>query len=135
MTWKTRILAAALAVGAMPALAQTTLRIVPHSDLSTLDPIQTTARITVNHGNMIYETLYAWDEELNVKPQMVGDSKRSADGLNLTMTLRPGLKFHDGSPVTTKDVIASLTRWMKKDSVGGSLQDRMAAMEIGRAHV
>src|SRR5205085_1300743 len=72
---------------AAPAAAQSVLRIVPHADLSTLDPIQSTARITVNHGNMIYETLYAWDEDLNVKPQMVGDSKRSADGLNLAMTL------------------------------------------------
>ena len=107
MTWKTRLLAAALAAISGPAFGQTTLKVVPHADLSTLDPIQSTARITVNHGNMIYDTLYAWDEELNVRPQMVGESKRSSDGLSLTMTLRPGLKFHDGSPVRS-----ALTRRM-----------------------
>jgi peptide/nickel transport system substrate-binding protein len=129
MTWKTRILAAALAVGAMPALAQTTLRIVPHSDLSTLDPIQTTARITVNHGNMIFDTLYAWDEELNVRPQMVGESKRSSDGLSLTMTLRPGLKFHDGSPVRSADVVASVKRWMVRDVAGRKLAEFTAEIK------
>lgn len=77
MTWKTRLLAAALVAVAAPALGQTTLKVVPHADLSTLDPIQSTARITVNHGNMVYDTLYAWDEDLNVKPQMVGEAKRS----------------------------------------------------------
>jgi peptide/nickel transport system substrate-binding protein len=102
---------------------------VPHADLSTLDPIQTTARITVNHGNMVYDTLYAWDEDLNVRPQMVGESKRSADGLTLTMALRPGLKFHDGTPVRSADVIASLKRWMVRDVAGRKLAEFMAEIK------
>ena len=61
MIWKTRLLPLVLAGLALaaPASAQTVLRVVPHADLSTLDPIQSTARITVNHGNMVFDTLYA----------------------------------------------------------------------------
>jgi len=132
MSWKTCVLsglAAALAAAA-PVSAQSVLKIVPHSDLSTLDPIQSTARITVNHGNMVYDTLYAWDVDLNVKPQMVGESRRSADGLSLTMTLRPGLKFHDGAPVRTADVVASLKRWMVRDTAGRKLAEFLAEMKI-----
>ncbi|MDO9561395.1 MAG: ABC transporter substrate-binding protein, partial [Bradyrhizobium sp.] len=44
---------AGLAVAAPPAMAQTTLRVVMHSDLKILDPIWTTAYIVRNHGYMI----------------------------------------------------------------------------------
>jgi peptide/nickel transport system substrate-binding protein len=44
---------------AAPALAQTTLRAVMHSDLKILDPIWTTAYIVRNHGYLIYDTLFA----------------------------------------------------------------------------
>ena len=54
-----------------PAWAQTTLRVVNHSDLKILDPIWTTAYIVRNHGYMIYDTLFALDGNLEVKPQMV----------------------------------------------------------------
>jgi peptide/nickel transport system substrate-binding protein len=121
--------AAAIGLAATPAAAQKVLRVVPHADLKVLDPTTTTATITLMHGVYIYDFLFNWDEKLDAKPQMVGDHNVSADSLTYSFKLRPGLKFHDGSPVTSKDVVASLTRWMKKDSVGGSLQDRMASLE------
>src|SRR5262249_37755465 len=46
---------------AAPAMAETTLRLVPHSDLKVLDPIWTTAYITRNHGYLIYDVLFAKD--------------------------------------------------------------------------
>ena len=64
------------------AHAQTTLRVVNHSDLKILDPIWTTAYIVRNHGYMIYDTLFALDGNLEVKPQMVDkwtDLRRQAD--------------------------------------------------------
>ncbi|MFX7052263.1 ABC transporter substrate-binding protein, partial [Acinetobacter baumannii] len=45
-----------------------------------------------------------------------------------TFTLRPGLKFHDGQPVTTRDVIASLKRWMARDTIGGKLGEYTEGM-------
>ena len=46
-----------------------------------------------------------------------------------TFTLRDGLEFHDGKPVTSEDVIASLMRWGKRDSVGQKLLAASEAME------
>src|SRR5919197_6449500 len=87
---------AGIAVAAMPALAQTTLRAVMHSDLKILDPIWTTAYIVRNHGYMIYDTLLSMDEKLAVKPQMADKWEVSADKLTYTFTLRDGLLWHDG---------------------------------------
>jgi peptide/nickel transport system substrate-binding protein len=112
-----------LAVGSAPAAAETTLRVVMHSALRVLDPILTTAYITRNHGYMIYDTLFAMDEHFQVKPQMVKAWTVSADKLVYTFTLRDGLKFHDGTPVTSADVIASLKRWGERDSMGQKLMD------------
>ncbi len=120
--------AVALSLGAAAASAQSVLKVVPHSDLKILDPIQTTARISVNHGNMVFETLFAWDEDLTVRPQMVETTTVSADKLTYTMTLRPGLKWHDGTAVTSKDVVPSLNRWMVRDVAGQKLKEFVAEL-------
>ena len=63
---------------------------------------------------------------------MVGKYDISEDKLTYTFTLRDGLKFHDGSPVTSKDVIASLKRWAARDGVGQrlfSFVDRLEAVD------
>src|SRR5476649_2599064 len=86
------------------AQAQSTLRVVNHSDLKILDPIWTTAYIVRNHGYMIYDSLFALDGNLEVKPQMVDKWTVSPDKLTWTFTLREGLEFHDGTPVTSEDV-------------------------------
>ena len=113
-------LAGALAAGA-PAVAQTVLRVVPHSDLKIVDPIWTTAYITRNHSYLVYDTLFAMDAKGEIRPQMVDKYSVSADNLTWTFTLRDGLLFHDDKPVTTDDVIASLKRWSAKDSLGQKL--------------
>ena len=53
------------------------------------------------HGYFIYDTLFASDENYAVKPQMVDTWKVSDDKLTWTFTLRDGLEFHDGTPVTS----------------------------------
>jgi len=116
---------AALALSAPMAVPVTavaqqpkTLRAVMHSDLKILDPIWTTAFIVRNHGYMVYDTLFALDGNLKIQPQMVDTWKMSDDKLTWTFTLRDGLEFHDGQPVTSDDVIASLKRWAARDSLG-----------------
>jgi peptide/nickel transport system substrate-binding protein len=109
--------AAALAT---PLQAQT-LRTVMHSDLKILDPIWTTAYIVRNHGYMIYDTLLSVDEKFAVKPQMLEKWAVSDDKLTYTFTLRDGLEWHDGQPVTSEDCISSIKRWGAKDSMGQKL--------------
>jgi peptide/nickel transport system substrate-binding protein len=114
--------AAALLAPALPAIEalaqESTLRVVMHSDLKIVDPIWTTAYISRNYGYMVYDTLFALDEELNVQPQMVESYEISDDQLVYTFTLRDGLLWHDGAPVTAEDAIASISRWGAKDSMG-----------------
>lgn len=106
----------------LPAQAQAnTLRVVPHANVTILDPIWTTAFVTRNHGYMVYDTLFGTDLAGKVKPQMVDKWSLSKDNLSWTFTLRDGLEFHDGKPVTSEDVVASLKRWASRDSFGGVL--------------
>lgn len=119
------VAAAALALNAT-ALAQGVLRTVPSSDLKILDPVWTTALITRNHGFMIYDTLFAPDDKGTIRPQMVDKHSVNADSTVWRFTLRPGLKFHDGTPVTATDVEASLKRWSRRDVLG---QKMYAALE------
>lgn len=115
---------AALLVGAaiVPAMAQTTtLKIIPSSNITVLDPIWTTAYVTRNFGYMVYDTLFATDLEGKVKPQMVDKWTVSNDKKTWTFTLRDGLEFHDGAPVTGEDVIASIKRWASRDTFGAQL--------------
>ncbi|MBI3451546.1 MAG: ABC transporter substrate-binding protein, partial [Rhodospirillales bacterium] len=112
------------AVGDAAAQAQgKTLKFIPQADLRVLDPIWTTGYITRNHGYMIYDTLFAVDADFNVKPQMVDTWTVSDDKLTYTFTLRDGLKFHDGEPVRSTDVIPSIQRWGKRDSFGQTMMD------------
>ena len=64
---------------------------------------------------MVYDQLYAMDEGMHPHPEMVGGSKVAADGVTYEFTLRDGLKFHSGDPVTSADVIASIPRAAKQD--------------------
>ncbi len=118
-----RNLAALLSVLATlsPAAAQNdakTLRVVPYADLQSLDPIVTTVGIVQSHAMLVYDFLFGRDDNQTPQPQMVESWTTSADGLEWNFTLRPGLAFHDGAPVTAEDVVASLKRWGTRDPYG-----------------
>jgi peptide/nickel transport system substrate-binding protein len=118
---------------ARPALAQgknaRTLIFVPQANLSSLDPIWTTATVTRNFAFLVYDTLYGLDAQLNPKPQMVEGHVVEDGARRWTMKLRDGLVFHDGSKVTARDCAASLARWMKRDGLGQTVADRLDALE------
>jgi peptide/nickel transport system substrate-binding protein len=116
-----------------PASAQNTLRVVMHSDLKIIDPIWTTAYIVRNHGYMVYDTLFAMDAKGEIKPQMLEKYEVSADKLTYTLTLRDGLLWHDGKPVTAEDCVASVKRWGAKDSMGQKLMSFVKEMPVVNA--
>ena len=98
---------------------------VPQANLTSLDPVWTTAVVTRNHAGLVFETLFGRDEQLNAKPQMVEAFETSADGKTWTMKLRDGLLFHDGEKVLARDCVASLKRWMVRDPIGQTIAARM----------
>jgi peptide/nickel transport system substrate-binding protein len=114
-----------------PVTAETklkTLSVVMHSDLRVIDPIYTTAYIARDHGYMVYDTLLATDSHQQIRPQMA-DWKISDDKLTYTFTLRDGLKWHDGQPVTAEDCVLSMKRWSARDAMGQKLMDFTASLE------
>lgn len=114
--------AAALACSAAVSFAQSSvLRYVPQSDVKVLDPSFTTNYQTRNFGYLVYDTLFAPDAKGEPQPQMVEKYTASADGKQWTFTLRAGLEFHDGQPVTAADCVASLERWSERDSFGRAM--------------
>src|SRR5215217_1978954 len=114
---------------AFPSMADAkTITAVMHSDLRVTDPIITTAYITRDHGYMVYDTLLATDSNFKIQPQMA-EWKVSDDKLTYTFTLRDGLKWHDGAPVTAEDCVASLQRWGKRDGMGQKLMSFTASIE------
>jgi peptide/nickel transport system substrate-binding protein len=124
------LLAAALAVAFSHLNAQDkVLRVVPHSNLNILDPIWTTQYMARNHGYMVYDTLFGTDEKSRIQPQMVDKWTVSPDQRLWSFTLREGLEFHDGKPVTGEDVIASLQRWGKRDAMGQKLMTFVERMD------
>lgn len=120
------LLASTMLAGA--AWAETTVTAVMHSGLRVLDPIMTTAHITRNHAYMIYDVLIAQDSNFQPQPQMA-DWEVSEDQKTYTFTLRDGLVFHDGEPVTAADAVASLQRWGQNDAGGQVVMDRTESLE------
>src|ERR1700733_11177876 len=113
--------AASLMRPRMARAATKAMTVVLESEVTILDPHYITATITRTFGLHVFDTLFAMNEKGEIKPQMVDSWQTSADKLTWTFTLRDGLKFHDGSPVTAADVVASLKRWSVRDPLGKML--------------
>ena len=113
---------------ALPARAET-LRAVMNSDLKILDPIWTTAYVQRGFGYMVWDTLFALDEKLQVQPEMVDKWEVSPDKLAWTFTLRDGLVWSDGAPVTAEDCMQSIKRWGARDSMGQKMMGSVAGLE------
>src|SRR5919197_6746695 len=106
-----------------------TLRYIPGGDLRVIDPIWTTAYPTRNHAYLIYDTLFATDANLQIRPQMVETYSIGKDHLKYSFTLRDGLRFHDGAAVSAEDCVASLQRWGKRDALGKLMFQRVRQLK------
>jgi peptide/nickel transport system substrate-binding protein len=130
MKYHAILTAIALTLAATTTKAETVLHVAAGTDVTAFDPTGPAATQTYIHGLLVYDMLFALDESLNVHPQMVEDDIVSADKLTHTMRLRPGLRFHDG---TTRDVVASLKRWMGLDIVGRTMAIDVASLDVSDA--
>ncbi|QOZ66636.1 ABC transporter substrate-binding protein [Bradyrhizobium arachidis] len=102
-----------------------TVRMVKAGDLRVFDPITTTATITQDHGLAVYDTLFALDSKFMSQPQMVGKWGVSDHKKTYTFELRDGLGWHDGTPVTASDCVASIRRWAQVNTGGQLLLSRV----------
>ncbi|MGI4952338.1 MAG: ABC transporter substrate-binding protein [Janthinobacterium lividum] len=123
--FRRNLLAAGAASLAIPSIAHAqgarVLRVIPQANLTSLDPVWTTAVVTRNHAYLVYDQLVAMDSKYVPRPAMAEGWTEAADGLEWVFTLRPGQVFHDNEPVRAQDCVASIRRWMARDSLGQSL--------------
>jgi peptide/nickel transport system substrate-binding protein len=91
------------------------LKFVPQADIALLDPHFSSALVTRNYAYMVYDTLYGVDDAAQPRPQMAAGHVVEDDGKTWKITLREGLRFHDGEKVLARDAVASLKRWGKRD--------------------
>ncbi|WP_158287867.1 ABC transporter substrate-binding protein [Falsiroseomonas bella] len=127
------LLATALPAGqaaAQTATRASTLRVAPETLTRVLDPHFTTSFTTRDFAYLVFDTLVAVNDRWEPTPQMLERWERSADGLTWTFTLREGLAWHDGQPVTAEDCVASIRRWGARDALGGAMMRATAALEV-----
>ena len=121
-------MAAAAASLAAPSIVRaagsSTLKFIPQSDLTILDPIVTTVYTARNHGMMVFDTLFGMDSQYHMQPQMLAGYTVEDDGKLWKLTLRDGLLWHDGEKVLARDCVASIRRWAPRDGVGAILMAR-----------
>lgn len=77
------------------AQGRSVLKFVPQADLTILDPITSVSYVTRNHAMLVFDTLYGVDIDNKPHPQMVAGHQVEQDGLQWTLTLRDGLRFHE----------------------------------------
>ena len=99
------------------------LKFIPESDVTVLDPVWTTATVTHHHGYAVFDTLYGQDDSFAIQLEMLAGQNVENDGRLWRLTLRDGLKFHDGTPVLGRDVVASIKRFAARDAFGRALMD------------
>jgi peptide/nickel transport system substrate-binding protein len=128
-------LAVSLALGAGPAVAQETPRMggvikaAMIGEPPSLDIHWTTAVIVQQITWHFYETLYTYDKNLAPVPMLAEGHSVADGGRRYTITLRKGVKFHNGKEMTSADVVPSLQRWGKMATSGKALWKTVEAVE------
>ncbi len=102
------VLATALGASALTADA-VTLRWAGKGDMQTTDPHSQNENLTNNINSLVYETLVQRDKQLGLIPALA-ESWTQVNPTTWRFKLRPGVKFHDGTPFTADDVVLSFER-------------------------
>src|SRR5947209_15395670 len=105
LTCTLALLLAASTAHAQPAQ----LVIAQPAEATTMDPGRSTQVLTVNYFVNLYDTLTRWDAALKLQPGLA-TAWKNVNETTWEFTLRPGVKFHDGAPLTAEDVRATLER-------------------------
>jgi oligopeptide transport system substrate-binding protein len=79
-------------------------------DLKTMDPALSTDAASIAGIDLVFTGLVQFDDNLKVQPQLASSYVLGSDGLTWTFHLRPNLKFSDGTPLTSADVVYSINR-------------------------
>lgn len=91
-----------------PAVDRNTLVVGVEKEFYNLDGLVAVSGDSLRYGWQIYDTLFGFDQKGNLVPRLATQLKVSPDAREFTYTLRPNVKFHNGTVLTSRDVKASL---------------------------
>jgi peptide/nickel transport system substrate-binding protein len=94
------------------------LKVAMIGEPPSLDLHTTTATITQHIMGNVYEGLFAYDKAFQPVPMLAESHIATDGGRRYTITLRKGVRFHNGKELTSADVVASLNRWGKTATLG-----------------
>ena len=130
---KMSVLMASVAV-ATSVWAGGTLRYATVGEPPTLDSMVTTADLSSTIANHMFEGLYTFDSGNAPAPMLATGETVSADGKTIVIGLRSGVTFHNGDAMTSKDVVASLQRWLQHGSRGKLLSGTIESVSATGEH-
>lgn len=110
------VLVTPTAVPEKTPVAGGTLIVARAGDMQGTDPHKQTAFTSFRVLEHIYDPLLALDKDMNVIPNLAETWAWSNDNKTLTMTLRQGVVFHNGDPMTSADVKASYERLLNEET-------------------
>lgn len=129
-----------LATGASPAAAQDApraggvLKAAMIGEPPTLDTHTTTATISYQIAWHVFETLYTYDRQYAPVPHLAEGHTMAEGGRRYTITLRKGVRFHNGKDLTAADAAASMMRWGRLHTTGKTMFKSIEAVEAKDAH-
>ena len=124
----TAVIATGLLLTRPRAMAAGILRYATIGEPPSLDIQMSTATIVGTIGEHMFETLYAFDSKYKPQPLLATGEKLEDGGKKLVITLRQGVKFHNGKEMTSADVVASLKRWGEFGARGSLLMKNATSL-------
>ena len=110
------VLCAGALTGCAPRTGARVLQVALSGSPNTLDPHRTSATLTFQVLRSVYDTLVESDSEGRIVPALLERWEVSENGLVWRFYLRSGVRFHNGQPLTARDVEASVVRLQGEDS-------------------
>ena len=93
--------------------------------IDTLNPVATKSKSVQKIMNIVYEPLFSIDESGKVVPILAGSYTLSASGQQITVTLKDGIKWHNGTNLTAEDVAYTLSRMRDSGGIYKKVADRI----------
>ncbi len=110
------------------------LRVAWGGSPSKLDPLSASADVEIAFLNAVYDYLIDTDAQAELVPRLATDWQVSDDGLQYTLQIVEGAKFHDGSDLTLDDILWTFERLRGEDSPAADLFANVASIEAGEGN-
>lgn len=116
------------------SLADGVMRYATVGEPPSLDQHVVTSDLATTIAHHMFEGLYTFNAANAPVGLLASGEKISGDGKTITITLRKGVKFHNGQTMTSADVVASLNRWGEHGSRGGLLFGNVSSVKATGDH-